>query len=704
MPDHPDLETEQAYIDFAYRCLAASKQAAADMGSTWEVGEGGTSQARFERDVMVETMSHRLAQLEFGDAALLFGRIDQAPNGQAGGQYYIGRVAVSDDNQDPVVVDWRAPVAEPFYRATGTDPMGLLRRRHFASRGRTLLNIDDELFGEARRALDDVDADGARRPIQGYGALISALETARVGRLGDIVATIQAEQDEIIRSPLSGVLVVQGGPGTGKTVVALHRAAYLLYTHRFPLDGQGVLVVGPNRLFLNYIEQVLPSLGEVGIEQVCLPDLVTESRVGGSDPPVTARVKGDLRMVKLLRRARKQREMPLRHDLELGYGLQVLRLTVEESRRIVGDARRRFRRHNAGRRYVESEVCSALARSARRDLDVDAARDELRRRPEVREAFEWMWPVLTPGELLNDLLGSPRLLADAARDLLTDEEWRSLRRPRVSVVDVDEIVWSVDDVPLLDEARALLGSGPRRTRGVAPDEEVRTYGHIVVDEAQDLSPMQLRMLTRRSLNGSMTIVGDIAQATGAWAHQSWADILEHLPDRREPRRAELTVGYRIPAPLMEVATRVLLEAAPDITPPASIRQDGDPPRFVGVSDRPGALADAIVETVRAELDAIGPGSVGVIVPTSLVDLASDALEAAGVEHARATRHGLDWQVTVVPVGLVKGLELDSAIVVEPDRILREEHQGLRALYVALTRATKRLALVHTGPLPALLSE
>jgi len=704
MTAHPDLDAEQAYIDHAYDCLEATRRAASRMTTMVEVGRGGTEQARFERDVIWDTMLHRLAQLDLGEAALCFGRIDiRGEDGGIGSSYHIGRIAVSDEHQEPVIVDWRAPVAEPFYRATGREPMGLVRRRHFATRGRTLLGIEDELFGDAVAALG-IEAGAAADPaVSGHGALLAALQTARTGRLSDIVATIQAEQDEVIRAELPGVLVVQGGPGTGKTVVALHRAAYLLYTHRFPLEGQGVLVIGPNRLFLGYIEQVLPSLGEAGVELAVLADLVPDVRMRGYDRGPTARVKGDLRMAEVLARAVRDRQRPLRRDLVIGYGLQHLRFTVDESRRIVQEGRRRYRRHNAARRFVEGEVFAALARSGRGELDPAEVRERLRREPAVREALEWMWPVLTPAQLLNDLFGSRALLHHAGRGLLSPAECDALLRERTPAG--QEPVFRHDDAPLLDEARALLGPKPRRRRpGESADsDDVRTYGHIVVDEAQDLSPMQLRMVARRSLNGSLTVVGDIAQATGQWAHADWDEILEHLPRKRPPRRAELTLGYRLPAPNMALAARVLRVAAPELSPPRSIREDGPPPSIVGVPDA-ADLAAAVVAATRDEVEAVDPGQVAVICPASLVDAVSGALTEAGVEHGHATRHGLDQQVTVVPVGLVKGLELDASVVVEPAAIVDEEAQGLRALYVALTRATKRLALVHHRPLPEALAE
>ncbi len=606
-----------------------------------------------------------------------------------GDSLYIGRVGVWDRSQDPVVVDWRAPAAEPFYRATGAEPLGLERRRHFATRHHTLLDIDDEFFGD----LDRLDAQAAAGGIQGHGALITALETARTGRLGDIVATIQGEQDEIIRAPLHGLLVVQGGPGTGKTVVALHRAAYLLYSHRFPLQDQGVLILGPNRLFLAYIEQVLPSLGEAGVRLAVLSDLVVPRvRTDRLDTEDAAAVKGDLRMVDVIRRSVRQRQRSLRSDLVIGFGLQNLRLTVFESQQIVKEAQHRYRTHNAARKYVENEVFAALANSAREEVDSEAVRDQLRYTLPLRETLEWMWPVLTPAQLLHDLFRSPGLLAAAARGLFTDEQLDALRHD--TSMHVELVLWAFTDAPLLDESRFMLGARP----GKRDQDEMRTYGHIVIDEAQDLSPMELRMVARRSLNGSMTIVGDIAQATGSWERHSWEAIIDELPQKREPERRELTTGYRIPAPAMALAAKVLSAAAPGLTPPVAIRNEGAEPVVRHVPD----LARALPEAIRAELAEIDAGNLTIIVPRSLLEPMTAALREAGVPFGGATRSGLDRQVTIVPVQLVKGLEVDASLVIEPARIVAEERQGMRALYVALTRATKRVGILHSEPLPDVL--
>ena len=671
-----------------------------------EVGAGGTHQARYEREIIWDSISTRLGALDIGNASLVFGRLDWSED-QGGDQLYVGRVAVWDDDQEPVTIDWRAPAAEAFYRATGSESMGLSRRRHFVTRGRELLGVEDEYFGETNGR--------GRMPLVGEATLRAGLEAGRTGRLADAAATIQVEQDAIIRSPLSGLLVVQGGPGTGKTVAALHRAAYLLYTHRFPLEGQGMLVLGPNRLFLTYIEQVLPSLGEAGVEVSMLADLLPGTRVKGLDNSRVSRIKGDLRMITLLRRARRDRQRPLRSDVTVGFGLRRLRLTVEQSEEIVRQARKRFRTHNRARRFVEERFYQYLADSGSRSNspgpDVETVRERLHGSIELREALEWMWPVLTPAHFLHDLFGSTALLRSAAGSLLTAEETELLYRPRVA--HASDVVWTADDAPLLDEALALLGPRP----GHKQADSIRTYGHIVVDEAQDLSPMQLRMISRRSLNGSMTLVGDIAQATSAWGHDSWDSVIEYLPDRAEPRFSELTIGYRLPEPIMDVAARVLDAAMPGLVPPQSIRAEGQPPRFVpvaahdaaasangqgnghGPQSSPSSLTAAVVGEVKAELSELTNGNLAVICHNDLADAISAALTAAEVDHGLVYERGLESRVTIVPVELVKGLEVDTAIVVEPADICERLPKGMRALYVAMTRATQRLVVVYARPLP-----
>ena len=710
---HPDLADEQAYIDHAYECLETSREAAWRMRDMTEADLGGTFQARFERNAFDENMLKRLAELDLGNASLVFGRIDRsAESPDAVESFHIGRLAIADEEREPVVVDWRAPVAEPFYRATGRSPMGLLRRRHFVVEGRKLLGLEDELFGEGHLGLgQDEGLDGSNGAsgaaagdgtgLRGYSTLLAALERGRTGTLGDIVATIQGEQDEIIRSPQHGVLVVQGGPGTGKTVVALHRAAYLLYTHRFPLEDQGVLVIGPNRVFLRYIERVLPSLGEAGVDQVVLSDLVPgvqflrpDDRIG-ADTTIAARVKGDIRMSDVIDQAVNERERAMRNDLVIPFRTGYVRLRVDESARIVKIARRRFRRHNSGRKFVENEVWSALA-ATYRDPDVGPAdvKDTLRGAPEIREVFDRMWPLLTPAQLLHDLFGSKALLKRATRGVLDEVEALALYRPRSE--SVDDVRWTPADVALLDDARDVLGPQPGRTGKIDDADEIRTFGHIVIDEVQDLTPMQLKMATRRSLSGAMTIVGDLAQATGPLAPTDWDDVLDHLPDRKPSRVIGLSVGYRIPGQIMELANKVMAAATPTLRAPRSVRIGEASPVFVRAS---GSLGAAVADVVRSITSELPNASLGVIAPDSMIDELSEHLTAAGVNHGTATRTGLDEGVTLVPVSVVKGLELDAVVVVEPARIVADHEHGMRSLYVALTRPTQRLSIVHADELP-----
>ena len=719
---HPELETEQAYVDYAYECLESTRTSAWRLRDLSEPDMGGTMQARFERNAFDEALVKRLNDLDLGAAALVFGRIDRlvespgSPDEPATESFHIGRLAVADQNSEPVVVDWRAPVAEPFYRATGRQPMGLARRRHFSVEGQKVLGIEDELFGAGHlgvghdEGLSDDDETTRRPALRGYSTLLAALERGRTGTLGDIVATIQAEQDEIIRSNQSGVLVVQGGPGTGKTVVALHRAAYLLYTYRFPLEDQGVLVVGPNRVFLRYIERVLPSLGEAGVEQVVLADLVPDvtfasaADARGAESEATRRVKGDVRMSEVIDRAVGDRERALSGDLTVPFRTGYLRMGVEESARIVRSVARRARRHNSGRRLVEHEFFTALAASWRgTEVTPAVLRRELWAVPEVRAALERMWPVLTPAQLLHDLFGSSALLRLAGRHVLSDDEIDLLRRARSETV--DDVRWTPSDVALLDDAREALGPVPDRSGKVGDSDEIRTYGHIVVDEVQDLTPMQLRMVARRSLNGSLTVVGDLAQATGPWAPSDWSDVTRYLPDKGT-RVVGLSVGYRIPSQIMQLADRVMHAATPGLRPPQAVRVGDSSPRVVAAASREALGAAVAAATVAMLDDGRGAGvpSVAVIAADTMVDEVALALDAAGIPHGRATTAGLEGQVTVVPISVAKGLEIDGVVVVEPAQIVESEIQGLRALYVALTRPTQHLTIVHAEALPAPLAE
>jgi DNA helicase IV len=731
-----ELAAEQAVVDHAYARLEAMRdEARRIMAGVIDQGSGGTHQARLERDVRVYVTERRLAELRVGDAPLCFGRTDH----HDGERLYIGRIAVSDEGNDPLVVDWRAPAAEPFYRATGRHPMGLVRRRHLILRGRRVVGIDDEVL-----ALDGADRqDGEGLVLVGEGALLAALERGRTGRMGDIVATIQAEQDEIIRAPLAGISVVEGGPGSGKTAVALHRAAYLLYTHRFPLERAGVLLVGPNRVFLRYIEDVLPSLGEHTVTFATPAGLRPGTPVRGRDDPTAARVKGDPRMVEVLARAVARRQRPLSERVVVPYGRHRLALSVADSRRIVSRARRRAGTHNERRSALERLVARELARQladrgAAIGDDRSDAEDALREEAAFVAACDAMWPILTPEELLHTLFASPELVAHAGEGVLDADEQAPLHRapsPRLS-----EVPWTSADVALLDESGLLLGTPPtprrvtprrdedwalersldevaaldptlraelRHRLADAPDDgddvadlASRTFGHVLVDEAQDLSPMQWRMLARRCPAGSMTVVGDLGQATGPWAPKSWDEVLVHLPRRREPRVRTLSVNYRTPAEVMEIAARVLAEAAPEVAPPAAVRRVGTSPVFERAER--GELVAAAARAARAEAAEVAPGKVAVVAPAAVTPEVASAL---GPELARAGTDAsvLDAPVAVLSLETAKGLEFDSVVVVEPARVVDENPQGLRALYVALTRTTRRLRVVHAEPLPGALS-
>ena len=691
-------------------------------------GQGGTHSARLERDVRVLLTERRLADLRVGETGLCFGRIDRVD----GDRHYIGRLAIADEHNEPLVVDWRAPVAEPFYRATAREPLGLTRRRHFILRGRRLAGIDDELLG------DESSHEGLI--LMGEGALLAALESGRTGRMSDIVATIQREQDEIIRAPLPGVVVVQGGPGTGKTAVALHRAAYLLYTHRFPLDRAGVLLVGPSPLFLRYVEQVLPSLGEHTVT-LATPATLVPTPIRGTDEPATSRVKGDARMARVLAKAVADRERALPAPAVFLYHDTRMTLTPRASRGIVARVRRQGGTHNARRRTVERLVLAHLRRQAPVDVEErEAFDDTVAAGRSFVEALERMWPVLTPEDLVHDLFSFPALLRLAVAGTLADDEWPLLNRPRSRRV--GDVAWTEADAALLDEAAVHLGP-PRRRSAVAdgngdaarwehervvagmegldplmrrdllrhlddletgppvdeaPDPWARTFGHVLVDEAQDLSPMQLRMLARRCPSGSMTVMGDLGQATGQWSPATWDDVVAHLPGRRPATMVELTVNYRTPTEVMDIAGRVLSAAAAGVAPSRAARRSGVPPTFTPAPTT--ELAGTVATVVEAERQAVADGKVGVIAPAALVD----GLAAVLPSGARGPDM-LDAPVALLPVTQAKGLEFDSVVVVEPARIVadaadgRERGLGLRALYTAMTRTTRRLHVVHAGPLP-----
>ena len=742
---------EQAYLDMLYRLLDEARdrteRALAQTHGTG--GAGGTFQARIEREVTAAEQARRLAQLNAVEHGLCFGRTDadpKAPNDpkspqDPAGTLYIGRIGLRDDEHEPRLIDWRAPAAHPFYAATPKDPAGLIRRRHIYTRNRTVTGVDDEVF--------DLDrlSEPERRSLSGEAMLIASITSSRTGRMSDVVATIQAEQDRVIRATLQGVLVVQGGPGTGKTVAALHRAAYLLYTHRRTLERRGVLVIGPNATFLRYISQVLPSLGETDVVLSSIGELFPGVKAGPDDDPAAAVVKGDAKMVSVLRRAVRNLQQAPPGDLEIT--ADGVRMTVPNQAILRARDRARALRkpHNVARKLFITEMLGALAAAEARALgreldpeDVPYARARLWDEPPVRAALDALWPFLTPQRLVAGLLATEGALRRAAPGLPAAERAALLRPGHPDA-------WTVADVPLLDEAAQLLGTDDtaEKVRRRAAERERRAeekyarevleitglagqgfvdaatladwnrdagqqlttaerawadpswaYGHVIVDEAQELSAMAWRMVMRRIPTRSLTVVGDVAQRGSAAGARSWAQMLDPYVKGRW-REELLTVNYRTPAEIMAVAADALAAVAPGERPPESVREEGVPPRAV----RGLARTAAVVAEELAEMGAeMGQGGrLAVIAPGARIGELARAMPTA-VPGDRA--EVLDSPVALLTVGQSKGLEFDRVVLVDPAGILAESPAGGHDLYVAITRATHRLTVIHDGDLPSCL--
>jgi DNA helicase IV len=765
MAHEREIAEEQAFLRRALEALDHMRADATQLRDSAAVASMRGAGDLVERDVVMGTALQRLDQLAIGDQPLFFGRIDYLDSDEGlGDVYHVGRLAVSDEDLNPLVVDWRAPVAAAFYRATGVEPLGLSRRRHIAIRSREVLSVEDEYFADAngelhlpeeaeRAATEEGLVDGGLA-LGGPGALLAALGRARTGRMGDIVATIQGEQDQIIRHPMAGILLVQGGPGTGKTAVALHRAAYLLFTYRSTLERQGVLVVGPNPLFLDYIENVLPSLGESGVTLSTVSALVTNVEVTGTESEELDRLKGDARMATLLERALRTRQRALREDLTLPVGRVVMTVRVKDSLDVVERARRRPGNHNSRRSAVGRELAMKLAhryhaRFVRDDeessLTVEALADQIRSTPEFKQILQRIWPRLTGQDLLHDLFGAPALLKAAGKGLFSDDELAMLYRHRSD--NLEDVAWTAADAALIDEARVHLGprrrpkaaSGPatsdilngidldaysgevraaalREAQRLAQPQHVEldeaefvTYGHIVVDEAQDLSPMELRVLKRRDLSGSMTIVGDMGQATTAGSSASWSTVLDILEPRRTPTRVDLTISYRTPEEVLDFAAPTLKAASVDLEPPRPVRRAGAVPVVITTTNE--TFAADLCATVRHQVEEVAPGRVAVIVTGARVAEILDILQRGdlpAIDPRASEGRGLSADLVVLAAEGANGLEFDAVTVVEPSEIAArgaasgETPRGLRTLYVAMTRPTRRLAVLSAGPLPSTL--
>lgn len=673
---HPDHAAEQAHLRRARRALEAmdERTARAVEFAEQRVHDEDSADARIARGHLLD----RRAAVDVGAVALCFGRIDEDPVIADGDHWYVGRRHVEEADGTPVIVDWRAPVAVPFYRATAADPFGLERRRRFSCDVDELLAIFDEQLDDPTAAA----AAGIPDPV------LAEIERGRSGEMSDIVATIAAEQDEIIRAPLDECLIVQGGPGTGKTAVGLHRAAYLLFQHREALARHQVLVIGPNPVFLRYVANVLPSLGETAVSQATITSLLRRRvRIRSEDPPAVEEIKGRSEMATVLARLAHDRIRVPDDDSVVPLGLRAVRFSPTT----VADAIRTATDNGLPLNEARTVCVEILLRDAGHQL---AARDvaqedlarllpELRRSAEFKKLVDRIWPSLSGPQLVRALLGNRAACGRATDDLLDAADARLLHRP--SAARIADEPWSTADLPLLDEANALVSGGGRR------------YGHVVIDEAQDLSAMALRAAGRRAIGGSMTILGDIAQATGVGAQTEWDAVVAALgaDGSGGVRRCELTLGYRVPGPILDYANRLLPSTAPTITPAASIRGRGPGPEHHPVAFDE---VDATVSDLVAELGTDWT-TVGVIAHDRRLDDLLGALARRGIEAGDTRRSvALDHTVSVLAPRTAKGLEFDAAVVVEPIEFA-ELPNGLRLLYVALTRAVQRLVIVRAHAMP-----
>jgi DNA helicase IV len=722
-----ELAREQAYLTRLYDRLDLLRdQARQRLAEVRRRGATGTPQNRSERDAFATLYEDRLAQLNAVESGLAFGRLDMS----GGDRHHIGRIGLTDEGHDTLLVDWRAPVAEPFYRATAADARGVIRRRHLRTRGRRLLDVEDDVFDLDSLSPEDLSTLG------GEGALLAALTARRTGRMRDIVETIQAEQDHVIRADLSGVLVVQGGPGTGKTAVALHRAAYLLYSHRETLSRSGVLVVGPNAVFLRYIEQVLPSLGETGVVLTTLETLVPGVVVTTEDSPAAAAAKSDAHMAERVASFVASYERVPDEPVTFTWDEHELVLTPRQIATARSRARRSGKRHNRGRYVFAKQLLRMLVGQVNAADPEQAGKKwvarALLRTDEFRELVNELWPLVTAAQVVEEMYAAARGPMHrapgsgwtAADVPVVDEAWALVGDPGEMLAIAARRRQQREDTQYAREVLSAMGAAGRvdaamltgrvdaatlaaRYAGASTADSVAEragqdaawhYGHVIVDEAQELSPMQWRMLLRRCPSRSMTVVGDIAQTSASWGAPSWAEVFDPLVPGRW-RSAELTVNYRTPAEVMAVAADVLRAVDPMASTPTSVRESGVPPTARRVDA--ALLAKAVAEVAESELAQADGGTVGVLVPAALL---ADVVAAVTERLPDATSgEPLEAPVSVLSVTAAKGLEFDDVVLVEPSALLNGHTNGLRDLYVAMTRPTQRLTVVHSRALPEALA-
>ncbi|WP_316749652.1 HelD family protein [Streptomyces herbicida] len=637
-------------------------------------------------EVLARQIDERIKALaDLSDTPLFFGRLDylHAPGadqaeGAEGERFYIGRRHVHDGDGDPMVIDWRAPVSQPFYRASKKDPMDVGLRRRFGYTGGDLTAYEDEHLS------DPADPSGAATTSK---LLQQEIERPRVGPMRDIVATIQPEQDEIVRSGLSGTVCVQGGPGTGKTAVGLHRVAYLLYAHRERLARTGTLVIGPNKSFLHYIEQVLPALGELTVRQATVDDLVAHVEVRGTDDAAAAIVKGDARMADVLRKAVYARVTMPSEPVVVVRGSRRWRVPAYELEEIVRELLARDIRYGAAREVLPQRIAHAVLVQMERSGEApdDRVQDAVARNSAVKAAVKEIWPPVDPAKLVLRLLTEADFLAEHAEGILDEDEQKTILWAK-PVRSVKSAKWSPADTVLIDEAADLV-------------QRTHSLGHVVLDEAQDLSPMQYRAVGRRCTTGSATVLGDLAQGTTPWATRSWDEALTHL-GKADGVVEELTAGFRVPTDVITYASLLLPHIAPGLTPVASVREN---PGFFEVRTIAGTaeVVAACAELLRNE------GSTGLIAADARVPALAEALTTAGIGYLNPGEETTrETRLTLVPASLAKGLEYDYVVLDEPRAVVDgepDERTGLRRLYVALTRAVSGLIVTHAAPLPTQLA-